>query len=145
MESYESGRSVLLEKIEDMYQAIDRLTAENRSTRVWFKDRLQSLWETTSRRDEVIARAMKGVLDQAEEMSRRIDLRDTGHKLEAMLKGLPADRRSPPFLPPNPSTSTVLETATEVPDSATSKKRPPGDNPIETPPPKRIRTDDDKV
>jgi hypothetical protein len=133
MESFESGRSVLLERIEEMSQAIGRLTSENRSTREWFKAQLQLLWETTSRRDEVIVDAMKGILEQAEETSRRFDLRDTGDKLMAMLSVPPADHhRSPPSLaPPIPSSSTPTATAPDVPDGESSNKRVADDEPIE--------------
>ena len=69
LESYESGKSQLLERIEELSQAIARLTAENRSTREWFKTRLELLWESTSKWDEAIGEAMKGILEHAEEMS----------------------------------------------------------------------------
>lgn len=86
MDSYESGNSELLEKIEELSQAIARLTAENRSTREWFMTRFQLLWESASKRDEAIGESMKSFLGHAEEMSRQIGLRETGEKLEALLK-----------------------------------------------------------
>jgi hypothetical protein len=121
LENYESGRSHLLEKIEDLSQAIDRLTAENRSTREWFKTRLQLLWESTSRRDEAIGKAMKGILDHAEEMSRHVGLREIGTKLEALLK-VPADANPcQTLIPPIPLTETsTLPKTTPKPTTPTA-------------------------
>jgi hypothetical protein len=69
LESYELGKSQLLEKIEEQSQAIACLTAENQSTREWFETRLQLLWENTSKRDEAIGKSMKSILEHAKEMS----------------------------------------------------------------------------
>jgi hypothetical protein len=138
LENYESGRSHLLERIEELSQAIDRLTAENRSTREWFKTRLQLLWESTSRRDEAIGKAMKGILEHADEMSRQVGLREIGTKLEALLK-VPADANPCQTLIPliplaDPSTTRptlpkttpkpTTPTAAHVPEVEQSNKRP---------------------
>lgn len=48
-----SGESQLLEGIEDLTQAITRLTAENRSTRESFMTWLQLLSESISKRNEM--------------------------------------------------------------------------------------------
>jgi hypothetical protein len=118
LESYESGRSLLLERIEELSQAIDRLTVENRSTREWFKTRLQLLWQSTSQRDEAIGEAMKRILEHAEEMSRHVALRETGEMLMALLK-VPVDAHPPspdltsPTLP-KPTSSPTTPSATLV-------------------------------
>ena len=133
LESYESGNSQLLEKIEEQSQAIVRLTAENRSTREWFKTRLELLWESSSNRDEAIAESMKAILTHAEEMSLHVGLRQAGEKLEALLKdsSRPAVPTStPPAVPgtlaeghaATPKTTTPKTTPTRAADS--SSKRP---------------------
>jgi hypothetical protein len=64
LEDYESGRCQQLEKIEELSQAVARLTAENKSTRVWLESQLKLLWDHTSRNDEMVGAARK-VGDQA--------------------------------------------------------------------------------
>lgn len=141
LESYESGKSHLLERIEELSQAIARLTAENRSTREWFKTRLQLLWESTSKRDEAIGESMKSILEHAEEMSRHIGLRDTGEKLEALLKDprtftLIATPTLPLTLPADPTpTLAATPKATPTPTTPTDKpssKRPADESPGES-------------
>jgi hypothetical protein len=90
LENYESGRSLLLERIEELSQAIARLAAENRSMREWFMSRLQVLWENASQRDATTAETLKAILEHAVEMSRHVDLRNFGEKMEAFLQ-VPAD------------------------------------------------------
>ena len=138
LESYESGKS--LEKIEELSQAIARLTAENRSTRGWFKTRLQLLWESISDRDDAIAESMKGLLEHAEEMSRHIGLRETGDKLDALLKvplppptstldtffGPRSTQKKPPVLIPTPlaGPSTFNQSPAATPNTSTRKETP---------------------
>lgn len=62
-----------------------RLTAENRTTREWFKSRLAQVWEMSRKRDEVIGEVMKNILENSEEMSRHLALRETGEKLEGLI------------------------------------------------------------
>ena len=109
LENYESGRSLLLEKIEELSQAIARLAAENRSTREWFMSRLQMLWESASQRDATTAEALNNILEHALEMSRHFGLRDIGEKLEALIK-VPESDVDPrqTLLPFGPMTSRTL-------------------------------------
>ena len=118
LENYESGRSHLLERIEELSQAIARLTAENRSTREWFMSRLQLLWENNTQRDGTTGEALESILEHAEEMSRHIGLREFGEKLAAFLKDPPdadVDPRQtllpfatrPPPITPRPTASTA--------------------------------------
>jgi septation ring formation regulator EzrA len=126
LELYESGKSQLLEKIEELSQAIDRLAAENRSTREWFMSRIELLWESTSKRDEIIGESMKHILEHAQEMSRHIGLRETGEKLEALFK-VPLAVTSSSALPvATPKATTPTPTLRATPKSTTppSGKRP---------------------
>ena len=127
MESYESGRSVLLEKMEELAQALDRLTTENRSTREWFKTRLQLLWESCSRQDQAIAESMNVNLKQAEEMCLHIGLRNAGEKLEALLK-VPADTSTSSTLPVPTSTTPTAEADFAMPDPPNKRPAPADDD-----------------
>jgi hypothetical protein len=119
LENYESGRSLLLERIEDLSQDIARLTAENRSTREWFMSRIQLLWESTGQRDATIAESLKSILEHGVEMSRHFGLREFGEKLRALLKDpLDEDPRQT-RLPFTAKTTAAPET------EAKSKKRVP--------------------
>jgi transcription termination factor NusB len=124
MESFESGSSVLLEKLDEMAQAVDRQSSEIRSAKEWFKGRFQLLSEN---HDEKMLKVMKGIKDNAA-------------KMDAILKLTPADHRrsqSPLSLaPPIPQRSTPTATASVVPDSERpvgelSNKRLADDEPIE--------------
>jgi hypothetical protein len=95
LENNESGRSLLLEKIEDLSQAkkieelsqaIARLTAEGRSTRELFISMLQSVWESISQRGARTSDALENILQHAVEMSRHDDLRGFAEKLEALVR-----------------------------------------------------------
>jgi hypothetical protein len=130
MESYESGRSVLLEKMEELAQALDRLTTENRSTREWFKTRLQLLWESCTRQDQAIAESMNGILKQSEEMCLHIGLRNAGEKLEALLK-VPADASTSSTLPFTvPTSSTTAEADFAMPDPPNKRPAPADEVPL---------------
>jgi hypothetical protein len=137
LESYESGASQLLEKIEEQSQAIARLTAENRSTREWFKTRLELLYESTSKRDEAIAESMKGILEHVEEMSRHIGLRQAGEKLEALLN-------APTLAVPIPTLSSLPNIRAATPKTTSTPKTPTQTaEPSDTAQPSNKRTADE--
>lgn len=86
LEDYESSKSAQLEKIEEMSQAIARLTAENRSTRVWVESRMNHMWDQIDKRDLRIGVVMKKILEHAEETSQHLGLREAAERLEGLLK-----------------------------------------------------------
>jgi len=127
LEDYELSKSAQLEKIEEMSQAIARLTAENRSIRQWVDGRIHVMWDQINRRDERIGIAMKKVLEHAEEMSRHLGLREAAEQLEGLLtvpvrswdaqslptKPTPLHANKTPIAPnldtPLPSTTSLLK------------------------------------
>ncbi|KAF8801178.1 hypothetical protein BYT27DRAFT_7216285 [Phlegmacium glaucopus] len=87
------------------------------------------LWETTNTRDENIGAAMRAIFEQVEETSRHVALRETGEKLDALLKvvGLPhEDSIAKPSAPtpafPIPGSPTP---ASPIPRPTTPKLLPP--------------------
>jgi hypothetical protein len=75
-----------MERIEEMSQAITRLTEENRASHLFFESRLKLLWENVNQRNERIGAAMRKFLEHAEETSRHLGLRDAASHLEDLLK-----------------------------------------------------------
>lgn len=130
------GNSLLLEKIDEQSQAIARLTAENRTTREWFKSRLELLWETSKKRDETIAAAMESIFEYSYEMSRHLALREAGEKLEVLLTGtiptqpIPTtvDATTSPAVPKSPTPPLMMTSLPEFPDDLPSNKRPGDDD-----------------
>lgn len=119
----------VLEKIEEQSQAIGRLTLENRTTREWFKSRLELLCESASKRDEVVGAAMKSILEQLEETSRHVGLRVIGEKMEALLNKAPVVNMLIPNQLPKATPATLPdiipeETLPNFPDEEPSNKRP---------------------
>jgi hypothetical protein len=131
LEIYESRNSHILERIEELSQAIARLAAENRSTREWFTSRLQLLWEKADQRDVAVADALKSILDHAKEMSAHVGLREFGEKLDALTFAL-----NGPVDPALPIPSTLL------PSSPTTSPADPGEPVSPVGVPKRPAEDD---
>ncbi|KAF8816190.1 hypothetical protein BYT27DRAFT_7248499 [Phlegmacium glaucopus] len=73
LEDYESGRCQQLEKIEELSQAIARLTEENKSTRAWFESQLKLLWDHTSKHNKTVRAGMRKVREQAGDMSQQAE------------------------------------------------------------------------
>jgi hypothetical protein len=113
LEDYESSKCAQLEKIEELSQAIDRITAENRSTREWFGTRLRLLWEHNAKRDEKIGVAMHGILQHAKETAQHLGLREAGERVEALLSSPARVWDAEPV--PNIVTSTPTPTPTPLP------------------------------
>jgi hypothetical protein len=109
--------------MEELSQAIERLSSENRSTREWFQTRLKLLWESASNRDEAIVAAMKNILENAIGMTQNFALREVGEKIEALLEDHPIT--SSAEIPPTP---------TPLP-AARSPSKPPLDAPTPIPVP----------
>ena len=134
LENYESGRSLLLEKMEGLSQDIARLTTENRSTREWLMNRLQLVWESAEQRDETTSEALKNIWEFAGEITRHIGLREFGEKLEALHKLPPmVDSRQTtlPFAPssthPSQALSPKKRTTAQVDDGTVAKRRKLGE------------------
>jgi len=119
LEDYESSKCAQLEKIEELSQAIDRITAENRSTREWFGTRLRLLWEHNAKRDEKIGVAMHGILQHAKETAQHLGLREALLSSPARVwdaEPVPNNVTSTPTPTPTPlPLTTSLPTATSTP------------------------------
>lgn len=134
LENYESGRSLLLEKMEGLSQDIARLTTENRSTREWLMNRLQLVWESAEQRDETTSEALKNIWEFAGEITRHIGLREFGEKLEALHKLPPMVDSRQTTLPfalssthPSQALSSKKRTTAQVDDGTVAKRRKLGE------------------
>ena len=128
-QSYETGKSEMLERVEELSQELARVSAENQSTRAWFRTRLQSLWDNNDRRDEATGNALKHIVDNSV-CQHVCCLREFGEKLDLFFKDSPGRAQTPLALTTRlspPRTTSPPTTPTAVLDEA-SKKRPAEDN-----------------
>ncbi|KAF8809992.1 hypothetical protein BYT27DRAFT_7092814 [Phlegmacium glaucopus] len=108
LEDYESGRCQQLEKIEELSQAITRLTAENKSTRAWFESQLKLLWDHANKHDETVRACMRKVGEQAGEMSQQVDK-------PAAISSMPATTPTPQMPVIASPVRTAIAGATDIP------------------------------
>ncbi|KAF8799922.1 hypothetical protein BYT27DRAFT_7217436 [Phlegmacium glaucopus] len=108
LEDYELGRCQQLEKIEELSQAIAQLTAENKSTRAWFKSQLKLLWDHASKHDETVRAGMRKVGEQAGEMSQQVEK-------PATISSMPATTLTPQTPVIESLVRTAIAGATDIP------------------------------
>lgn len=123
LESYEAGRSHLLEGIEAVNRAMAQQNADNRATRELIMNKLFLFWEKAGERDMQTTEAMRGFFQEGVDMARHAGVDAWLEKMHALLKVPPLVAPLDPV--PRSSLSNTIPTG---PENVAPNKRPAEDD-----------------